>query len=77
MQSNHVKEKTKFVEEKLTMLTSDIESKLAIVKSKPTYRGSPEKKIELRQIIFAQFSSRGQLLGSHIRVPWQVGRPET
>ena len=25
------------------MLTSDIESKLAIVKSKPTYRGSPEK----------------------------------
>ena len=35
---------TKFVEEKLTMLTSDIESKLAIVKSKPTYRGSPEKK---------------------------------
>ena len=36
--------KTKFVEEKLTMLTSDIESKLAIVKSKPTYRGSPEKK---------------------------------
>ena len=25
------------------MLTSDIESKLAIVKSKPTYRGSPER----------------------------------
>ena len=27
------------------MLTSDIESKLAIVKSKPTYRGSPEKRV--------------------------------
>ena len=48
MQSNHVKEKTKFVEEKLTMLTSDIESKLAIVKSKPTYRGSPEKERMLK-----------------------------
>ena len=35
---------TKFVEEELTMLTSDIESKLAIVKSKPTYRGSPGKR---------------------------------
>ena len=47
MQSNHVKEKTEFVEEKLTMLTSDIESKLAIVKSKPTYRGSPERRAPL------------------------------
>ena len=27
-----------------TILTSDIESKLAIVKSNPTYRGSPKKK---------------------------------
>ena len=30
------------------MLTSDIESKLAIVKSKPTYRGSPEKERNIR-----------------------------
>ena len=29
------------------MLTSDIESKLAIVKSKPTYRGSPERRASL------------------------------
>ena len=30
------------------MLTSDIESKLAIVKSKPTYKGSPERKNKIR-----------------------------
>ena len=59
MQSNHVKEKTKFVKEKLTMLTSDIESKLAIVKSKPTYRGSPERK----ETILELFSLNSQLLG--------------
>ena len=36
----------------LTMLTSDIESKLAIVKSKPTYRGSPERRASLLLKIF-------------------------
>ena len=37
------------------MLTSDIESKLAIVKSNPTYRGSPEKREILEQNHFQTF----------------------